>query len=110
MGRKGLYILVDRSDRIEARGGQSIGFARDISQCRHVGSAISPHSLLYIMTVDFADRMTTAILRKNYHTVQHLFKIDLETSEIRQIFDRSKILVRSLFINTIDKTTSSSSE
>ena len=34
-----------------------------------VGSAISPHSLLYIMTVDFADRMTTAILHKNYHTL-----------------------------------------
>ena len=26
------------------------------------------------MTVDFADRMTTAILHKNYHTVRHIEK------------------------------------
>ena len=37
--------------------------------CTTVASAISPH-LLYIMIVDFIDRMTTAILRKNYHTVR----------------------------------------
>ena len=31
--RKELYILIDRSDRIEARGGQLIRFICDISQC-----------------------------------------------------------------------------
>ena len=35
--------------------------------CTTVGSTISPHFLLYIMTVNFADRMTTAILCKNYY-------------------------------------------
>ena len=34
--KKGLYILVDRSDRIEARGGQLIGFACNISQCQQL--------------------------------------------------------------------------
>ena len=34
-----------------------------------VNSAISPHFLLYIMTVNFTDRMKTAILCKNYHTL-----------------------------------------
>ena len=34
-GEKGLYILINRSDRIEARGGQLIRFAHNISQCWH---------------------------------------------------------------------------
>ena len=47
-----------------------------------VGSAISPHFLLYIMTVDFADRMTTAILRKNYRTVQQIHNPGLNPARI----------------------------
>ena len=29
------------------------------------------------MTVDFSDRMTTAILLKNYHTVRHYYTLSL---------------------------------